>query len=426
MGERDTTDRREKEPNDEVLLSVRNLEKHYPVQKGILGREVGVVRAVDGVSFDVRRGDAFGVVGESGCGKSTLAHTLLRLEEPTGGAAFFEGDDVTEYDDAELRDFRRKAQVIFQDPDSSFDPRMSVGDSIEEPLRVQGMSDPDRRRSIVADLLERVGLSAEDARRYPHELSGGQKQRVGLARALSVNPDLLVADEPVSALDVSTQAEILSLIDDLRADYGLTVLVISHDISVIEAVCDRVGVMYVGEMVEKGPAEAVLNEPAHPYTRALLESIPTPDPSSGGPSAPLEGEVPDPANPPSGCRFHPRCPEVIPSESGVNSDELAAVIRFRSRLSDSPEAVVETAQSADDTEEAREALGLPRPDDASADRALGDAVDSLIEGNAEEAFEALSEEFGTPCESEEPSDYTVDGSEEHVASCLLHDERFEG
>ena len=426
MGGKDMTDRREEETNEDVLLSVRNLEKHYPVEKGILGREVGVVRAVDGVSFDVCRGDAFGVVGESGCGKSTLAHTLLRLEEPTGGAVFFDGDDVTEYDEAELRSFRRKAQVIFQDPDSSFDPRMSVGNSIEEPLRVQGMSDPDRRRSIVADLLERVGLSAEDARRYPHELSGGQKQRVGLARALSVNPDLLVADEPVSALDVSTQAEILSLIDDLRADYGLTVIVISHDISVVEAVCDRVGVMYVGEMVEKGPAGAVLDEPAHPYTRALLESVPTPYPSSGGPSAPLEGEVPDPANPPSGCRFHPRCPEVIPSDTGVNSDELAAVIRFRSRLSDSPGAVVETARSADDAEEAREALGLPRPDEATAERALGDAVDSLIEGNAEEAFETLSEEFGTPCESEGPPDYTADGSEEHVASCLLHDERFEG
>jgi peptide/nickel transport system ATP-binding protein len=184
--------------------------------------------------------------------------------------------------------------------------------------------------------------------------------------------------------------------------------------------------MYVGEMVEKGPAGAVLEEPAHPYTRALLESVPTPYPSSGGPSAPLEGEVPDPANPPSGCRFHPRCPDVIPSDTGVNSDELAAVIRFRSRLSDSPEAVVETAQSADDVEEAREALGLPRPDDASAERALRDAVGSLIEGNAEAALETLSEEFGTPCESEEPSDYTADGSEEHVTSCLLHDERFEG
>jgi len=424
MGESDTRDRRGEEPDDEVLLSVRNLEKHYPVEKGVLGREVGVVRAVDGVSFDVRRGGAFGVVGESGCGKSTLAHTLLRLEEPTGGRVFFDGEDVTEYDEAELRSFRRKTQVIFQDPDSSFDPRMSVGDSIEEPLRVQGMSDADRRRSIVADLLERVGLSADDARRYPHELSGGQKQRVGLARALSVNPDLLVADEPVSALDVSTQAEILSLIDDLRVEHGLTVIVISHDISVIEAVCDRVGVMYVGEMVEKGPAEAVLDEPAHPYTRALLASVPTPDPSSGGPSAPLEGEVPDPADPPSGCRFHPRCPDVIPSDPGVKSDELAAVIRFRSRLSDSPGAVVETAKAADDAEEVRDALGLPRPDDASAERALVDAVDSLLEGEAEAALETLSEEFGTPCGSEEPADYTADGSEEHVASCLLHDERF--
>lgn len=416
----------DRKPNDDALLSVRNLEKHYPVEKGVLGREVGVVRAVDGVSFDVRRGEAFGVVGESGCGKSTLAHTLLRLEEPTGGAVFFDGDDVTEYDDAELRRFRRRAQVIFQDPDSSFDPRMSVGDSVEEPLRVQGMSDHGRRRRIVADLLERVGLSADDARRYPHELSGGQKQRVGLARALSVNPDLLVADEPVSALDVSTQAEILSLIDDLRTEHGLTVVVISHDISVVEAVCDRVGVMYVGEMVEKGPTEAVLDEPAHPYTRALLASVPKPDPS-GGPTATLKGEVPDPANPPSGCRFHPRCPEVIPSEAdGMNSEELAAVIRFRGRLSDSPEAVVESARSGDGAEEAREALGLPRLDYTRADAALGEVVESLVEGDADEALETLSEEFGTPCDSEVPAEYTVDESEGHVASCLLHDERFGG
>lgn len=415
------------EPNDDVLLSVRNLEKHYPVEKGVLGRVVGVVRAVDGVSFDVRRGEAFGVVGESGCGKSTLAHTLLRLEEPTSGAVFFDGDDVTEYDETELRRFRRRAQVIFQDPDSSFDPRMSVGDSVGEPLRVQGMSDADRRQSIVADLLERVGLSADDARRYPHELSGGQKQRVGLARALSVNPDLVVADEPVSALDVSTQAEILSLLDDLRHEHGLTVLVISHDISVVEAVCDRVGVMYVGEMVEKGPAEEVLDEPAHPYTRALLASVPKPDPSSGGPTAILKGEVPDPADPPSGCRFHPRCPEVIPSETdGVNSEELAAVIRFKGRLSDSPEAVVETARFADDAEEAREALVLPRLADARADAALEEVVESVVEGDADGALETLVDEFGTPCESEKPAEYSVDGSEEHVASCLLHDDRFGG
>ena len=335
--------------SDEPLLSVRDLTKHYTTSRGgLFSRETTRVRAVDGVSFDIHPGEALGLVGESGCGKSTAASSILRLTEPTAGEVIFNGggrggavrnddgthpNDVTRFGRRALKAFRRDAQLIFQDPTSSFDPRMSVGASIAELPLVHGMTDADRRRAIVEDLLERVGLAAGDYDRYPHEFSGGEKQRLALARALVLDPDLLVADEPVSALDVSIQADILRLIDDLRAEFGLSVLFISHDISVVRELCDRTAVMYLGEIVEAGPTEAVLDDPQHPYTEALLSAVPTPDPRARDDPIELTGSVPSPANPPSGCRFHTRCHRVIQPD-GLDLDQPAwrRLLDFRQRV----------------------------------------------------------------------------------------------
>ncbi|MFT4884006.1 MAG: peptide/nickel transport system ATP-binding protein, partial [Natronomonas sp.] len=255
---------------DDPLVSVRNLELHYPVTEGLLRRETGRVRAVDGVSFDIRPGESFGLVGESGCGKSSTALAMLRMEEPTGGEIRFDGEDVLEYDAADLRRYRRRVQLVLQDPDSAFNPRMTVGEAVGEPLRVHGLSDSERRREIVADALERVGLSGEDADDYPHEFSGGEKQRIAIARALVLNPDVIVADEPVSALDGRTKAEVLDLLDDLQDRFGIAIVLISHDIDLVRRFCDRVAVMYLGEIVERGPTETVVGDPSHPYTRTLV------------------------------------------------------------------------------------------------------------------------------------------------------------
>ncbi|MFB6175992.1 MAG: ABC transporter ATP-binding protein, partial [Halobaculum sp.] len=306
--------------SDEPLLEVEGLEKHYPITEGLLQRQTGTIKAVDGIDFTVEAGETVGLIGESGCGKSTAATTVLRLEEPTGGDISFRGEDITSYDDAETRRFRRDAQVVFQNPSNAFNPRMTVGESIAEPLRVQGYDDRAGRSAVVADLLERVGLSAEMSDRYPHALSGGQKQRAALARALSLNPDLLIADEPVSALDVSVKAEILSLLRDLQESLDLGVLLISHDMGVVREVCDRAAVMYAGEVVERGPTEALFTDPAHPYTAALVDAVPTVDTGTRRTGGGLTGEVPDPADPPAGCRFHPRCPSVIPPD-GIDPEQ---------------------------------------------------------------------------------------------------------
>jgi len=421
------------------LLDVQGLEKHYPVTQGFLNEEVGRVRAVDGISFDLAGGETFGIVGESGCGKTTAALALLRLVEPTGGEVLFRGEDVTDFDPERLKRFRREASIIFQDPDSSFDPRMSVGDAVAEPLVVQGMDDTDRRREIVADLLSRVGLSAADAERYPHEFSGGQKQRIALARALSVNPDLIVADEPVSALDVSTKAEIIALLDRLQAAFGLTLIVISHDLGVVREICDRVAVMYLGEFVEVGPTEDLFADPQHPYTRALLSSIPTPDPADRGMGVELEGDVPDPESPPPGCRFHTRCPEVIPPDDlDLSQDVWRRVLHFRQHVRDGvldSEGIAELAAlaadeaTADDlaavTAEAvhdvlRREYDLPdRLADADAEAVLDRALDRIADGDLDGADETLAEAFVTPCEREKPP--LEEHSPGREAACLLHD-----
>ena len=293
------------------LVEVDNLKKYYPVTVGLLSRHVADVKAVDGVSFYITEGETLGLVGESGCGKSSLGRTLLRLEEPTAGKVWYRGNDITQWDKKQLKALRREAQMIFQDPQSSLDPRMTVGDSIGEALLIHGASDEKERGDRVSELLERVGLGAEHAARYPHELSGGQKQRVGIARALAVKPKLIVADEPVSALDVSVQAQILNLVTDLQEEMGLAYLFIAHDLSVIGHVSDRIAVMYLGQIVELASRADLFSHPLHPYTEALLSAVAVPDPHQKRQRIALRGEVPSPVAPPSGCRFHTRCPKVM-------------------------------------------------------------------------------------------------------------------
>jgi peptide/nickel transport system ATP-binding protein len=448
----------------EPVLSVRGLKKHYPVTKGILRREVGRVKAVDGIDFTLYEGETLGLVGESGCGKSTAATSLLRLEEPTDGEVIYHGEvpedtnretpleklrkirrdddearepnDVVGFSQSQLKRFRRKAQMIFQNPTGSFDPRMTVGESVAEPLLIHGLDDPAERREIAEDLLERVGLDADDYDRYPHEFSGGQKQRVALARALVVNPEFVVADEPVSALDVSIQSEILSLMRDLQDRFGLSMLFISHDMGVIREICDRVAVMYLGEIVEVAPTEELFRNPQHPYTQALLASIPTPDPRQRGLGIELTGDVPSPENPPSGCRFHTRCPKVIqPDDLDLPQEQFRRALDFRHQVEGDDvdaEGATELArarQSDDATgditrDDRRRALraefDLPDElDDPAAEESVAAAVDSVLDDDLESAAERLSGTFTTVCERETPELERTD--EDHVAACHLVD-----
>lgn len=294
----------------EDLLIVKNLKKYYPITGGIFGKEIGVVKAVDDVSFSVKQGETLGLVGESGCGKSTTGRSLLRLIEPTAGEVIFNGTNITSLKPEEMRKMRRDMQIVFQDPFASLNPRHNVEKILEEPLIVHGVTDADERRRRVRDMLEVVGLSSYHAQRYPHQFSGGQRQRIGIARALMLNPKLIVADEPVSALDVSIQSQVLNLMQDLQRELGLTYLFIAHDLSVVRHISDRVGVMYLGRIVELTTSEQLYRGPLHPYTQALLSAVPTPDPDVKRERIILQGDLPSPANPPSGCTFHTRCPHV--------------------------------------------------------------------------------------------------------------------
>ncbi len=292
---------------DRPLVEVRGLVKRFPVKGGILQRTVAQVRAVDGVDLDIGRGETLGLVGESGCGKTTVGRLILRLIEPSEGTITFDGQDITGLSAGELKPFRRRMQIIFQDPYASLDPRSPIGDSIADGLRIHAIGTAEERRQRLKRIMDLVGLAPYQARRYPHEFSGGQRQRIGIARALIVEPDLVVCDEPVSALDVSIQAQVLNLLKDLQKELGLTLLFIAHNMAVVEHISDRVAVMYLGRVVEQAQQEIVYSDPRHPYTRALMSAIPLPDPDAQRQRIILRGDVPSPINIPTGCRFHSRC-----------------------------------------------------------------------------------------------------------------------
>jgi oligopeptide transport system ATP-binding protein len=300
--------------DNNVLLRVENLKKHFPITRGIIFQnQVGAVRAVDGISFDIHKGETLGLVGESGCGKSTTGRTILKLYEPTAGSVYFRGNDLAELKADEMRHYRRDMQIIFQDPYASLNPRMTVGRIIGEPLEVHDIGTPKERRDRVQELLKLVGLNPYFINRYPHEFSGGQRQRIGVARALALEPEFIVCDEPISALDVSIQAQVVNLLQELQEDMGLTYLFIAHDLSMVRHISDRIAVMYLGKVMELAPRDELYNNPLHPYTQALLSAVPIPDPRKERKRQRiiLEGDVPSPANPPSGCRFHTRCPLAV-------------------------------------------------------------------------------------------------------------------
>jgi len=401
----------------DTLLDVENLEKHYPITEGLLRREVGQVRAVDGVSFDVRSGEAFGLVGESGCGKSTTALSLLRLEEPTGGTVSFDGEDILEYGKSELRSFRRRAQLVLQDPSSAFNPRQTIGEAVAEPLRVHGLENKQQRRDIVEDTLERVGLSGADFDSFPHEFSGGEKQRIAIARALVLNPELIVADEPVSALDGRTKADVLELLDDLQDEFDLSILMISHDIDMVRRFCDRIAVMYLGKVVEQGPTAQVVENPQHPYTQMLISSVPSLDPNDISTSVETPSdELPDAKDVPSGCRFHPRCPAIIPpADVDLPRDQWLDVVSLRLYLEDDWDDVqnvrrslpggVATNGTGDQAfaEGVREAFDLPSPiADEAVEAAVSDAIAALAEDDLQGARDRLADTISSVCEHEAP------------------------
>ena len=298
--------------NDNVLLRVEHLTKHFPITRGIIiQKQVGAIQAVDDISFEIHEGETLGLVGESGCGKSTTGRTIIQLYRPTSGKVYYEGKDLTTIKGEELRQLRRFMQIIFQDPYASLNPRMTVGDIVGEPLEVHGIQkNRKRRRERVQELLRLVGLNPYFINRYPHEFSGGQRQRIGVARALALNPEFIVCDEPISALDVSIQAQVVNLLEELQDKLGLTYLFIAHDLSMVRHISDRTAVMYLGKIVELADREELYNHPLHPYTQALLSAVPVPDPIAERKRQRiiLKGDVPSPADPPSGCRFHPRCP----------------------------------------------------------------------------------------------------------------------
>jgi len=416
----------------DTLVSVNGLTKYFSQDSGILG---GIsidtdgrfpisfgrtkVRAVEDVSFEIRKGETLGLVGESGCGKSTLARALLRLIEPTGGSVYFKGRDLSALGNEELRRARRNVQMIFQDPQSSLDPRMKVGRIVEQPMRAHGMyENDDEREAQTREILEKVGLDPQHYNRYPHAFSGGQRQRINLARALAVNPDFIVCDEPVSSLDVSIQAQVLNTMRELQEEFGLTYLFIAHDLSVIRHISDRVAVMYLGQIAELAETEELFENPQHPYTQALLDSIPTPDPRSEKVRQTLDGDVPSPINPPSGCRFRTRCPELIaPDQYALEESEWENVRAFM-RAVDRRTFELESGPAIE------ERFFDGRVPDGKAGTLVADAIDAVRAERWDEAAEMLIDAFAEQsiCAQQEPSYETepVYSDERHYAACHLH------
>ena len=297
--------------DDDIILEIKNLKKHFVLKKTFLGKTLSTLKAVDDVSFTIKRGETLGIVGESGCGKTTMGRTILKLHQPTDGKIFFDGVDITEYTSKQMRSLRTKMQIVFQDPYSSLPPRSTVGDILSEPVKVHNIVPKDQVKSYVLDIMEQCGLRDYYYERYPHEFSGGQRQRICIARALAVSPKLVVCDEPVSALDVSIQAQIINLLKKIQQERKLTYLFISHDLSVVKYISDKIGVMYLGSMVEFGDKDKIFDNPLHPYTNALFSAVPNPNPDEKANRILLKGDIPSPANPPKGCKFHTRCPKAM-------------------------------------------------------------------------------------------------------------------
>jgi peptide/nickel transport system ATP-binding protein len=406
---------------DDPLLRVEGLTKHFTQGEGLLASVFGTetVKAVEDVTFDIERGETLGLVGESGCGKSTLARTVLRLLDPTEGSVYFKGKDLAAISGERLRREREDMQMIFQDPQSSLDPRMKVGPIVEEPMRAHGLYEGEREERARM-LLNKVGLDPQHYNRFPHQFSGGQRQRVNLARALAVNPDFIVCDEPTSALDASIQAQVLNTMKELQREFGLTYLFISHDLSVIRHISDRVAVMYLGQLVELAGTDELFDNPQHPYTDALLQSIPVPDPRATGARGVLEGDVPSPIEPPSGCRFRTRCPKLIaPDDVPVTDTEWEAVRAFMRAV----HRRTITVDGGGERAIRSEYFGDGTPTGEAGD-AVETAIDALLADDVERADEILTETFAerSICAREQPA-YEVDtenGDGRHFAACHLH------
>ena len=420
---------RETTETGEALLEVRELEKYYD-DGGLIGDPV---QAVDGVSFDLQKGETLGVVGESGCGKTTLGRTILGLEEATGGEVVADGRDVTAISGSDRREWQRDAQMVFQDPDSSLNDRMTVGEIIREPLDAHDWRTAEARRARVFELIEKVGLREEHYYRYPHQFSGGQRQRIGIARALALEPEFIVLDEPVSALDVSVQARIINLLDELQSELGLTYLFIAHDLSVVRHICDRVAVMYLGNVVELGPTESVYTDPSHPYTVSLLSAIP----GSFGPDRDritLRGTPPSPRNPPTGCRFVTRCPAKVrpdeyadlPEDAWTGIEEFHTVLRARARADDGLlerlKAALGASVGENITETTQELFGDVEL--GSAQPVVDEAVEIAQGGDDGGAAALVREEFGSICNEEEPDEYVVD-SDGRLSQCVRHEDGYD-
>jgi len=417
----------------ETLVEVRDLKTYYGGEGVFAGKPV---KAVDGVSFEIERGETLGLVGESGCGKSTLGRTLMQQEAATGGEVRYDGTDITTLSGSDLKRWRQNVQMVFQDPDSSLNDRMTVGEIVMEPLNVHNWKTPQDRRRRVRELLETVGLSEEHYFRYPFQFSGGQRQRIGIARALALEPDFLVLDEPVSALDVSVQAKILNLLNDLQEEFGLTYLIIAHDLSVVEHVCDRVAVMYLGNIMELGPTENLFEDPANPYTNALLSAIPEADPSIEKDRMTLRGTPPSPRNPPTGCVFSTRCPMKIRPDAYEDLDDdvwegvevFREVVRERAGVSKSvgdrvKELVGLGSDGPDIGETADDVFGdLDVPSDVS--QHIDTAVEYVNHDDPQSAREHLKEAFGSVCEREVPEHHVVDDSG-RFSHCHRHREEWE-